>query len=599
MRAHVSPQPPWHYCRATAFVAAAGALFTTIGCDKGIIKPVPGSECPGTIATSAGDLASPPAGTKQLAIESTIDLTTDVAVPSGVDLCFGPTGMLRIAEGITLRFAEEVEAERRQIFTYLGEASAVIGASDKTVSPEWWGAFPGDTLNDTAPLRYVGRFIADSDGGTIDFSKGDYVVGSQTPAGSAPFPLAADPVLDIRGASQPVNIVGNNARFVADEGLLFGYFDQATGDPVTPSTCGANSPNAANAYSMINVERNESVTIQGFALDGNIGKAVLGGECADGRQLFAYGIRAYNNESLNVSDIYTHHHGTDGMVIGFEGLMDSDPPKPHVVDNLVSEYNGRQGLSWVGGNDLRLTNCELNHTGRAEVSSPPGAGLDIEAENAVVRGGIIDGCIFLNNTGPGVVADSSGSVSGYTTIRNSTMWGTTTWSLLVRTPGIVFEDCFVHGSVPNLFGSADPALATRFTRCRFEDTEYPGLGVFRSNGGLMEVDNENLLIEDSEFVAHKTHGIWLDGTNSREILRNVTITHANRDRADGEFQSLLRGADLTNVHFKEGFTPPPHSTPVTAGWYISVGPNLTYSNVCVDGPWVGWTPARIVGCPVP
>jgi hypothetical protein len=66
-------------------------------------------------------------------------------------------------------------------------------------------------------------------------------------------------------------------------------------------------------------------------------------------------------------------------------------------------------LSWTGGNGLTAIDCQFNHTGRGALSSSPAAGIDIEAEDGVVRNGLFINCEVINNVGPGMGADSGDS----------------------------------------------------------------------------------------------------------------------------------------------------------------------------------------------
>ena len=60
-----------------------------------------------------------------------------------------------------------------------------------------------------------------------------------------------------------------------------------------------------------------------------------------------------------------------------------------MITNSKFEYNSRQGLSWVGGNQLYVKNCKFDHTGKSQdLASPPGAGVDIEAEGGPIRNGV-------------------------------------------------------------------------------------------------------------------------------------------------------------------------------------------------------------------
>lgn len=590
------------YCKEYTFIISSSLLYLI--CQPSIYAQgssvsrsfQPPVECRGAPAiNNENDLTNLPSSINTVRITSPLEISESINI--SVDLCFMRNGRLDINDGVSVYSDGEIYAGAWKIFDYKGEMSNLVAPNIPVIFPEWWGAQADDNINDSTALRQAGNFLSEVGGGRIDFSHGTYIVGQQYQSTGNLFPLQHQPILEVYGTDDLVEINGNGARLIAEDGLFFGYFDPITGAPAVPSICGAHSSYAANAYTMINLEFNQNVIVRDFELDGNIFGLELGEECPDGRQLYGYGIRAYNNNQVLIENIHAHHNALDGLVIGYAGLTDGETTKPHILRNIVSEYNARQGISWVGGNSLLLDGCKLNHTGKARFSSPPGAGIDIEAEEAVIRNGMITNCEFINNFGPGVVSASGDG--GYTTVKNSTIWGTTHWALVSRKPGMVFEDSFIYGSVPNPYGSDDPELATRFTRCLFEDLDYGNLGVYRSTGALLELEGHNVIVEDSEIIANHMRAIWLDGQTTREIMRNVSVTHGDSNRSQNDFHSLFRGSYLENLHFKEAFSATSNSFS-DKGWHIIVESNVTYTNVCVDGPSIKWSHSSgSIGCPVP
>ncbi len=112
-----------------------------------------------------------------------------------------------------------------------------------------------------------------------------------------------------------------------------------------------------------------------------------------------------NSAEERVSNIFSHHHPLDGAII--------NGPVRRIArshfDRLICETNGRQGLSIVGGSGYDFEDCMFSRTGRSVVSSPPGAGVDIEAEDSKVRDVTFKNCKFIDNIGAGAVADSGDS----------------------------------------------------------------------------------------------------------------------------------------------------------------------------------------------
>lgn len=151
-----------------------------------------------------------------------------------------------------------------------------------------------------------------------------------------------------------------------------------------------------------------------------------------------------------------------------------------MILNTACEYNTRQGLTWVGGNHLLVKNSKFNHTGKGKFSSPPGAGVNFEAESGPIRNGLFINCEFINNTGAGFLADS-GDI-GFSSFIDCTFWGTTVYSIWVTKPGFTFTGCTIYGAIVHGYQSPDDRQATKFIRCTFEDKPYNGVPPY---GGYM------------------------------------------------------------------------------------------------------------------
>lgn len=392
-------------------------------------------------------------------------------------------------------------------------AGAVIGNVRSqprgSVSVTDFGADPKGVKNSTTAFQAAAAAINSAGGGTLVIPRGKYIVGGQQFAGASGkgYSYKAEPILHITGCTKPVVIEGNGATIKLANGLKFGSFDPKTGmrhDP--PGKAFTNQDYAANAcWGMVQLLKNTgSVTVRNLELDGNIANLVVGGAFGDtGRQLAAYGIYAYGNSNVKIENIHTHHHGLDGIVIGYQGLTAASPQYPHTLVNVVSEYNARQGLSWVGGTNLTANGCKFNHTGKAAFVSAPGAGLDIEAESSVCRNGIFTNCEFTNNNGAGMIADTGDSAD--VAFRGCTFWGVTNWAIWPRKPGYSFDDCKIIGASVNPYPSTDVTKATRFVKCLFTDELLHGGAVYgkgNASSVLVHMSNaENVLFDACRVVA--------------------------------------------------------------------------------------------------
>jgi hypothetical protein len=240
------------------------------------------------------------------------------------------------------------------------------------------------------------------------------------------------------------------------------------------------------------------IEVRDVELDGNLHRLRIGGQFGDrGWQIPASGILFEGNTGAETIDnVLSHHHAQDGaMIIGASARTGRGR-----VSRLVSRYNGRQGLSLTAGHGYDFADCEFSHTGRSSISSPPGAGVDIEAETRPIRDLTFARCRFIDNSGVGMDADSGDSADARFT--DCLFVGTTTWSAWPRKPGFRFDRCTFVGSVVHPFPSPDPAQACRFTDCRFTDDPKlsPAGKVFLGGGPIVNMgDSDNVLFDRCRF----------------------------------------------------------------------------------------------------
>jgi hypothetical protein len=450
------------------------------------------------------------------------------------------------------------------------------------------GAKGDGVSNDTEAFRSAAERFQKAGGGKLVLPGGVYIVGDQYHE-QGQYPYYKHKSVFQLASVDGVIIEGRPGAVIRMRtGMRFGSFDKDTGEPYDPKGAGAfkNGLFVDQRYAvfpgdLISISDSRNVVLRDIELDGNSAQLVLGGMYGDtGRQLPASGLRLDGNSNVLVENIFTHHHGLDGLSIGYVRMKESDQPAPHALRNVTSEFNARQGLSWVGGRGLRAIDCKFNHTGRGAFGSAPGAGLDIEAEDSVCRDGTFIRCEFLNNAGCGVVAGSGDG--GYTTFKDCTLWGTTAWALWNTKPGMKFESCKLYGSIVHAYASSNsPGLATQYTHCHFEDKEHPQYGVYRQGTVVTHDGNAaNVRFEHCEIVANEVKGVWLVGG---AILRDCRITHRNTHVADHDFQSLFRGGDIEDTCFLDEF--PEHFT----NQYYIVAEGVTVgTNVLVQGPCVRW-----------
>jgi len=373
----------------------------------------------------------------------------------------------------------------------------VEGPSGPVITPERFGARGDGGANDTDAFAQMCDFVNRRGGGVIVLRQTTYLVGQQ--GQESPYDFQSGSIMSFFGCDKGLTILGNGARLRCASGLRYGTFDPLTGVS-THHTLPFYDRNemACPYYAMISVEHcSGPVSISDLELDGNVGGLMIGGQFGDtGWQVPAYGIFLnLNTGSEQLSRIYTHHHGTDGLLIN--GAVNRESSS--TVTEVASEYNGRQGCSFVSGCNYTFTNCQFNHTGKAGLMSAPGAGIDIEAEVNPIRNLTFTGCLFSNNAGVGMVADSGDSEG--VTFNDCGFIGTTCWSVWPKKPRFRFNRCRFVGAIVSTFGDPDRDRAAQFHDCVFYDDPAlsPTGEVYGTNTVADLYDYQNVLMNRCRF----------------------------------------------------------------------------------------------------
>lgn len=349
-----------------------------------------------------------------------------------------------------------------------GETRAT--AEPSPLTPEAFGARGDGRTNDTAAFAALARFVNAQGGGEIALRRTSYLVGRQV-RGQNPhtgYAFEPAPIMNFSGCRRPLVIRGNGARLRCASRLRYGTFDPSTGEPTRHSMPYVRSGELATPYhAMIRAERcSGPIEISDIELDGGLHGLLIGGQYGDvGWQIPAFGIHLVNNRGAErLARVHAHHHALDGIVI--DG--DDDRVATSKLESVRCEYNGRQGCSIVGGRGYTFDDCTFSHTGKGGLSSPPGAGVDIEAEAGKrVRDLKFVRCRFSNNSGVGLLADSGPGEGA--TFEDCTFIGTTSWAVWPNKPRFRFFNCTFVGAIAHAYGDPDRSKACEFVHCTFLD----------------------------------------------------------------------------------------------------------------------------------
>ena len=421
----------------------------------------------------------------------------------------------------------------------------------KVVHIKDFGAIGNGITNCTEAFQKAAAYLQ-TNGGTLIIDPGNYIVGKQRLSGSysAGSSYFAESILSLIDAKKPIIILGYGAVLKAADGLKYGSFNPLTGEKDSIRKEGNTSSYYASAYTFINAIRCISVSIKGLTLDGNSKKLNIGPAFGpEGIQLSALGIGLYGNKKANVTDCYIHHCALDGIIVAWPGLKDGDSIYPHTLKNVKAEFNGRQGLSWIGGNNLTVINCEFTSTGKAlnnslPVVSKPSAGIDIEIENSIIKNGSFINCLVYDNAGPGI--SSIGHDTYNINFKNCTFIGTTNSAAYPKSQCFSFDSCTFVGKVERIFGSADKSKAASFKDCLFtmDKKRSPNGKVFGDTWEFYEA--QNIIFDHCEFDAGTKR---LPNFNTPEIVF-LNCTFSQNSDKNFNAAAIFKGTTKFIMHGK-------------------------------------------------
>ncbi|HZG09335.1 MAG TPA: right-handed parallel beta-helix repeat-containing protein [Allosphingosinicella sp.] len=419
-----------------------------------------------------------------------------------------------------------MEYSRRHVLSGIGGtalaatlAARPARAQGDVFTPEMFGAKGDGVTNDNAAFERLSQAVNAAGGGTIQLRRAVYIVGAQRRGRDAnENAFVPHGILAFRRCNRPLQILGSGAVLRAAPGLRYGTFDRNTGAATNNPMPFLDGKQIAIPYwAMIDIaESSGGILIADIELDGNMRALRIGGPYGDtGRQIPGNGILLVNNRGDEiVRNVRSHHQPLDGMMIDGLDSVSAARGVTRRIENFRAEYNGRQGVSLIGGRGYVFANCKFNHTGRGGVASAPGAGVDIEAENGKVnRDYRFENCEFIDNFGCGMVADSGDSEGASFT--GCTFVGTSAWSLWPHKPRFRFDKCRIVGSMVRAHGDSDPERATQFHDCTFLDdpAASPTGKVYTGEGGGKPIadlsDSKNVLFNRCIFrLTHQAVLPW-------------------------------------------------------------------------------------------
>ncbi len=415
------------------------------------------------------------------------------------------------------------------LLTFLFLLNTVCHAQIITKSIKDFGAKGNGQTNDHEAFVKAAKFINQSKRNIrLIIPYGVYLVGQQNTSNRYFMEgvdlLALDHVENIiieglsKNGKRPIIKYKNN--------LYYGTFHREgplKGRPTCePQKGNLNKINAAFIGSCLQINYCKNVEIKNIELNGNQQNMIIGGFFGDvGRQLNHRGLFITQSNATKISSVYAHHFALDGIEISVSNNTQ--------IDNLISEYNGRQGISWVAGDTLLIKNSKFSYTGCSRISSQPCAGMDIEPEGGNdIHYGRFTNCEFSYNQGCGVVNDFQKNKAIDLIFDRCTFIGYYNWAIWVTGKKTRFENCNIYGQIAHTIKASDTKSKEDFTtfyKCKFNNV-YKNQFTNKQSNFLIELNEERILIDNCTVYAQNIGALYHGNHNQSaapSIIQNSTV----------------------------------------------------------------------------
>lgn len=344
-----------------------------------------------------------------------------------------------------------------------------------------FGAKGNGSVNDHQAFKLAADFFNRLGGnGKLIISKGTYIVGLQTKKPG--YYLLGDPVLSFNDVKNFTIVFNDGAELKLRNGLRIGSFNPANGSPFEAGRQFTDLKFLASPANIIEFRNSRNIQILNPAINGNQNTMITGGRFGDvGFQVPADGIMLANCNDVLIKGGYVKNAARDGIqIVDYREVTMKTPSKNIIIDGITCDLSGRQGLSITGGNGIIVKNSNFNNTFQGKIKSSPGSGVDVEAENSMIRDIKFINCYFINNGNTGFVADSGPSKDIY--FEDCVFHSVIGWSAWTTKPNTRFNNCKFYGSIVMGYDAEREEDATVYTNCHFENLPLNGNPAYNGGG---------------------------------------------------------------------------------------------------------------------
>lgn len=440
-----------------------------------------------------------------------------------------------------------------------------------TKSIKEFGATGNGRTNDQEAFTKASAFFNKRKGnGKLIIPKGIYIVGRQQFTGNKPNSDKAykgEYALDLRGCNNMV-IEGKTGAVIKNaDSIRIGAFNPGTGKPFKHSMKDINidpayAKYASSAGIVVHVSQSGNIRITGLTLDGNMNSFIFGGNWGSGRnayELIHYGIYIIDSHDISLNNCVIKNFACDGIYIANLG---KEVKTFNInITKVKVNYCGRNGLSWLGGENIRVTNSVFSNQGQGVVHESPAAGIDIEVENnSFCRKGYFYNCVMENNVGS-AIASGSKELSSDILFKKCIAASPVYYPLFVDAASHTFEDCSFYGTVLVWYKGTTGKDGTEFKRCLFEEN-YKGKKMYDGSYQL-GAEATGVIIDSCTFKSYTVSNYFLNAhtdncskSNQQKIQVNNSMFY-NYGKSGFKLADKIAGIGRQTVFYNNTFCSQP------------------------------------------
>jgi hypothetical protein len=424
-------------------------------------------------------------------------------------------------------------------------------AQVKTIYLSSFGAIANDNKSDHNAFNKAGEYINTHKGNIrLVISKGVYIVGVLPKSNNREdIPIGENSINDV------INIKNCNNVTIEGEGKVIIKF--ADNIPVgTLPNQKNNKDSAVHIGSLFYLTSCTNVKFLNIIADGNNENFKLLKTWGIGNNPYErahYGLFLLNCQNVFCNNVSYNNFVTDGALI----LEDEDkiPAKNISFTKCNFNKNGRNGVSWCGGENVNFYKCTFSNNATGKIVTNPGAGLDIEPErNALCKKGVFRKCEFTNNGGYAIT-------SGYETASDVVfdsciIIGNNVYALICQSPKFIFANSTFAGTCLFTYDSKTEDDGIKVINCTFADSIFKKR-VFTLNY-LVGILGRYIQFDSCSFNCYKVPILYteikkrgeLNSTENTSFKNCSFATYFNKPSTWKKHAFLVSNANFENCSFK-------------------------------------------------